>query len=148
MSHLTVSDPVALNARPCGQADCRWRPQLQEWFHEEGVMLLAVSLLRDTDTQGRLKGLLCVSCMVRGYAPALVSFCQDHQGLSKLLPLVCFPGDAAARGCCPGTACMLAILSRPGSNSGQSIARILLVGRGSSPGMHARHLECQSLHSS
>ena len=62
---------------------------LQEWFHEEGLLPMAVSLFSDSEPRVRLKGVLAASCLIRGYAPALVAFCQELQGVAKLLPMVC-----------------------------------------------------------
>jgi hypothetical protein len=61
---------------------------MQEWFLSEGVIPLALKLLRDEHPQCRLKGLLAASCMVRNFPPALLDFCQALQGVPVVLSLV------------------------------------------------------------
>ena len=61
---------------------------MQEWFQKDGTMPVAASLLQDSDTQCKLKGVLAVSCLLRGCTSALVEFCSEVKGLPALLALV------------------------------------------------------------
>lgn len=60
----------------------------QEWFLQDGVLQAALRLLTDAEDRCRLKGLLLISCMVRGCAEALIQFCGELQGLPPAVDLV------------------------------------------------------------
>ena len=52
------------------------------------MLPIVTELTRDGDPDCRRKGLLAVSCMVRGCTAALVEFCQDLKGMPSALALV------------------------------------------------------------
>ena len=64
---------------------------VQDWFHAEGVLPFAQALLGDEHPRCRLKGLLAISCQIRGHAPSLVTFCQELQGVPQVTLLVRTP---------------------------------------------------------
>lgn len=62
-------------------------PPPPQWFLEGGALPLLEGLLSDADSTCQTKALLAVSCLVRGYHPALLAF-RNHGGIGTLCTLL------------------------------------------------------------
>jgi len=62
-------------------------PQAQEWALQGGALQQVLQLLEDPVAICRTKGMLAVSCLVRGYKPAREAF-RHNKGYEKLLKLL------------------------------------------------------------
>lgn len=58
-----------------------------QWFMEGGALPLLVALLADEDATCQTKGLLALSCLIRGCHPALLEF-RNHDGAATLCTLL------------------------------------------------------------
>ncbi|PRW45487.1 Hsp70-binding 1 [Chlorella sorokiniana] len=92
--HPSLRWRAAEVAATCAQNN----PPVQKAFFDGGIMPRLLPLLHDENATVQTKALLAISCMVRGYAPALVALRQAN-GVATLVGLLAQPEPRLQRKC-------------------------------------------------
>lgn len=103
--------PTLLSLLTCPHPTLQWRaaeviatcaqnnPEVQETFMEEGVLPAVWPLLEHPNVTCVIKGLLAVSCQVRGHVPSLQWF-RNQRGVEKLTQLLKSASDTKVQRKC------------------------------------------------
>jgi hsp70-interacting protein len=92
--HPSLRWRAAEVAATCAQNN----PDVQKAFLEGGALLRLLPLLHDADSTVQTKALLAISCLVRGYPPALIQL-RQQDGPQLLIRLLAQPEPRLQRKC-------------------------------------------------
>ncbi|KAL4855954.1 Hsp70-binding protein 1 [Chlorella vulgaris] len=92
--HPSLRWRAAEVAATCAQNN----PDVQKAFLEGGALLRLLPLLHDADSTVQTKALLAISCLVRGYPPALIQL-RQQDGPKLLIRLLAQPEPRLQRKC-------------------------------------------------
>jgi hypothetical protein len=94
-----TNEEIRVNAMDVFATTVQNNPKCQAWATEMDVLKsLAANLEKEgcSETE-QAKNVLAISCLVRDYSPASVSFIKDHKGIAKLVKLISSDDPAAAK---------------------------------------------------